>query len=541
MRETHSIEVAWLGIWNEQQQPPAAYVQQLRRHLDENGFHNVGIVGGDDTGWKVVDNALADPVLLQSLARVSSHYPMAMGGFLPIAKRQQLAAAAGNRSIPLWASEDWELQRGTVADWTGALRLGATLNRNVAEGGITCTLIWNLLFAWNYIYGYSRAPEPHEAPFGGAGHGLMYAAEPWSQHWSLRPALFAVMHTTQFSQVGDELPPGAMGLLPQGLGSFVTYYQNDSSFSVVIETANASASVVTANRSTAVRFALHFRDQSSEFSELQLRCWRSIENDMLREVVVPVPFVGTSFELALLPAALYSCSTYKVGSPPPVVAVPPSLPFPFPYADDFEQYAVRSMVRYLTAEGGVFETAERPAEMAGTGSIVLKQVVLQPPISWYSDPLPFAAIGDPSPSRCQNYTIAVTTYVPQVAPSNSSGVPFAMVCGRISKYDSCQRGPNGCAPPHGYCLHLQQDRVWKLQFAGSLVASGTIPELGTNEGTAAHRLQLEFNGLRLHALIDGSHVTGPTGVSAENSSGGMVAIGSGWHVAYFDDLSMKTG
>jgi hypothetical protein len=62
-------------------------------------------------------------------------------------------------------------------DWGGSLELAEALNRNVAQGGITCTIIWNLLFAWDYIFGYADAPKEGEAPYGGQGHGLFYAAE----------------------------------------------------------------------------------------------------------------------------------------------------------------------------------------------------------------------------------------------------------------------------------------------------------------------------------------------------------------------------
>jgi hypothetical protein len=163
---------------------------------------------------------------------------------------------------------------------------------------------------------------------------------------------------------------------------------------------------------------------------MKLRCWRSTEGNVLQEIPPPTVAVipggggGTSsegqqllrFALTLAPAALYSCSTYKVGVAPTAPAqVPPSAPFPFPYADDFEDYPVGSMARYLTAEGGVFETAEAPLEMThwqrwqqrgegegeqeqeqeeeATGKVVLQQVIEEKPVPWYSDPLPFATLG----------------------------------------------------------------------------------------------------------------------------------------------------
>lgn len=117
MREAHGLEVDWLGLANERpEQPTGEYVAALRSHLDAQGFGAVRLVGGDDTGWKIVDGVLSDPALYASLDRVSSHYPMVMGGFLPTEEREKLAARAkaSNHSLtPLWASEDWHL--GTVS------------------------------------------------------------------------------------------------------------------------------------------------------------------------------------------------------------------------------------------------------------------------------------------------------------------------------------------------------------------------------------------------------------------------------------------
>ena len=57
-----------------------------------------------------------------------------------------------------------------------------------------------------------------------------------------------------------------------------------------------------------------------------------------------------------------------------------SAAFPCEYFNDFERYRVRSMVLYLTAEGGVFETTESPAAMQCGGRLVLKQVLTDKPI-----------------------------------------------------------------------------------------------------------------------------------------------------------------
>lgn len=150
---------------------------------------------------------------------------------------------------------------------------------------------------------------------------------------------------------------------------------------------------------------------------------------------------------------------------------------------------------------------------------------------------------------------------PPPPPSGGAVIPFAMVCGRISSYDSCQRGPSVCAAPHGYCLQLGVDGAWKLLFASELIASGNIPPhdapAAVSAGAAAgaraapepHRLEIRFAGEFLHCTIDNRSITPPItaaaagghglgAVGATNSSGGMIAIGSGFHTAFFDDLTI---
>ena len=79
---------------------------------------------------------MQNPQLFDSLDRVSSHYPLAMGGYLSADKRSELEAQgdARNHSLRLWASEDWTLSVQT-AGWAGAVRLAEMLNRNVVQVG----------------------------------------------------------------------------------------------------------------------------------------------------------------------------------------------------------------------------------------------------------------------------------------------------------------------------------------------------------------------------------------------------------------------
>ena len=105
---------------------------------------------------------------------------------------------------PLYASEDgpW---RG---DWPGACTLAKTYNRNYILGRMTKTVIWSLISSY-----YDILPLPNSGP--------MKALEPWSGHYEVQPAIWAIAHTTQFAQPGWKYLDSGCGTL-EGQGSYVT-------------------------------------------------------------------------------------------------------------------------------------------------------------------------------------------------------------------------------------------------------------------------------------------------------------------------------
>ena len=120
---------------------------------------------------------------------------------------------------------------------------------------------------------------------------------------------------------------------------------------------------------------------------------------------------------------------------------------------------------------------------------------------------------------------------------------FARVCARISTFK-----PNG-EPPQGYCLIVDGGGKWYLAAGGkadgyrdrpTLLASGTVP--GKKNGPfigSWHRLRLDVVGSVLTGSVDGTLVGSTTDANATFTHG-MVAIGSGWHVAYFDNFAVNT-
>ena len=104
------------------------------------------------------------------------------------------------------------------------------------------------------------------------------------------------------------------------------------------------------------------------------------------------PVVNSSITLLVSPNVLYTLSTLngtKGSFPEPV---PVRKAFPFPYADDFDAYAVSSQALYLTDQAGSFEVV--PAADVSRGRVV-RQMVPQRPVSWCTEaPYAYSVIGD---------------------------------------------------------------------------------------------------------------------------------------------------
>jgi hypothetical protein len=118
-------------------------------------------------------------------------------------------------------------------------------------------------------------------------------------------------------------------------------------------------------------------------------------------------------------------------------------------------------------------------------------------------------------------------------PGPAGAQPYVFVSMRIAEY--VRNGP----PPSGYTLRVALSTnatvggAWALQFAGASLAQGmtSSPVLAGQFHTAA----VSAKGDAVTASWDGVVLAS---VTATNSGYGMAAIGSGWHVAWFDNFDV---
>ena len=128
------------------------------------------------------------------------------------------------------------------------------------------------------------------------------------------------------------------------------------------------------------------------------------------------------------------------------------------------------------------------------------------------------------------------------------GSSFVQVCARISVFK-----PSG-EPPQGYCLVVDADDTWWLTFglphhhlpnlvvlaSGPLEQeTGRVESHGGDDGRGGgkwRRLRLDVIGDTVTGMVDGVQVGSVVNATLGH---GMVAVGSGWHLAYFDNFTVN--
>ena len=108
---------------------------------------------------------------------------------------------------------------------------------------------------------------------------------------------------------------------------------------------------------------------------------------------------------------------------------------------------------------------------------------------------------------------------------------YVQVCGRITSFN----GFNAIDKMPGYCIKLNTAGNWTLVVGGAPVTSGTVPL--PFDPTSPHRLALSFAGTIVTATIDAQVVAS---VNDATFSRGNAALGSGWHVAGFDNFAVTS-
>jgi hypothetical protein len=478
----HGLDIDYTGIWNETVYD-MAWIKLLRRRLDANGLKQVKIVATDEPykrGWAIVDEMVNDAELRGVIDVIGAHYP-----------KFESPRQAKKLGKPLWSSEDgpWH------ADWMSAMTLARTYNRNYVVGRMTKTEIWSPVTAY-----YDNLPVP--------GSGIMRANTPWSGHYEVPAAVWITAHTTQFAQPGWKYLDSACILFPGG--SVVALKSpSGNDFSIVIETMDAE------NPQTL------FFQVGGDFADKPLHVWRTDSKEYFAELEVIQPRKG-AFTFAADERTIYSLTT-TTGQGKGASTPLPAKPFLFPYREDFESYLVGATPRYFSDQSGIFEIVKRAD---GNGNS-LRQIVPQKGIEWraHFNPAPETFLGA---LNWADYEFSVDALIEKAG--------FVSLFGRIGKI------PQSFDPPNGYWLKVTARGEWELSRVKTIKGSTQDPKKIIGSGKVHfsadewHRVGLEFAGTNIHVMIDDKQVAQ---IEDATFRAGMVGLGSGWHGAQFDNLSVS--
>ena len=446
-RQQYGLEIDWLAAGqNEMGTDPKWIVKTLRPTLDTRGYSRVKLQWPDNNydNWKIFDDLRKDPKLDAAVQAVGYHY---LSSWLPKLDDDQRAAPSRVKATgkPLWVSEEFSTSGKT---WASALLAARLINKYYIRDRVTKCEIWCPI---DSIYGDSL--PWYEV-------GLMRASTPWSGHYEVWPAVWAVAHTTQFAEPGWRCMDRACGRFDAKTwkGSYVALRNPASGdWSLIICTDNAAE--------VSVRIA-------EGLKQGPVHVWKSKRSSAILRAERRASR-RRRVHLALVPHALYSLTTTTGQHKGAYVEPPPSKSFPFPFREDFESYRPGDTPKYFSDQKGTFEVARRP-----NGGLCLKQIVPREGICWFCKfRKPYTLLGD---DAWRDYAVQANVLI--VAGDVELGGRF----GNVSSLD--------------YRWILGRDGAWKLNYQDRVLASGSLAHF---DASRWHTLKLVFDGPRIHGFIDG--------------------------------------
>ena len=218
------------------------------------------------------------------------------------------------------------------------------------------------------------------------------------------------------------------------------------------------------------------------------------------------------------PDSLYSLTT-TTGQAKGTAQPPVNTPFPMPYSENFDGTELNHAPRFLADQDGAFEV--HPCR--GKQGQCLEQVITQKPIPWGPLPNPFTMAGA---VEWTDYALGADVLL--------DAANEATLMGRVDSADVFQDG--NMLWPSAYILRLGKNGDWtllsaKYKTAPRTLASGTV----TLDAGKWHHLQLQFKSDHIQASLDNQPLTAVQDLSHTH---GMIAIGTDWSRAQFDNLSV---
>ena len=485
-RKQCGMEVDWVAAaQNENGTDRDWIVKSVRPTLDRKGFGSVKIQAPDcdKQYWAVFDEFGNDPAYRDAVDAVGYHY---VNGREPwhidqVSHRDTTpkAKASGKQ---LWASEEWSMSGGKW-DGTGAMFLARLINKLYIRDRICKTEIWCPIASI-----YEGLPW--------SDTGAMQADSPWSGHYTVWPAIWALAHTTQFAKPGWKYLDGGCGQIDAKTwkGTYVSLKDP--------QTGDWSLIVCT-DGPTTLRIAV-----SDGLKTGPVRVWQSDAQEQFVKLD-DIPSTRDVVAVRLHGNSIYSLTTttgQHKGAPPH--AIPAAKLFPLPYRDDFKSYKSGETPRYLSDQKGSFEVCDEP----GHGKC-LKQIVPQQGIMWeYMRAVakPYTVLGN---QKWKDYSLSADV--------------------RIAGGDVELGGRFGDQSRLSYRWILAKDGSWKLNYQDRILAAGAIQGF---EASAWHSMKLVLRGSTIRGMIDSRPLAEVKDLSRSN---GMPYLASSYDPNLFDNLAIE--
>lgn len=482
-RNKYGLELEWVSAAQNEMGSDLNWIRKdLRPTLDAKGFAKVKLQAPDDNGnhWQIFNSLERDAELDRLISAVGYHYLDGREPWEIDQKRGPAATEKAKRSgKPLWASEEWS-QSGLQWGDKGALYLARLMNKIYTRDRVTKFEIWCPI---DSIYNQICWSDT----------GAMQADTPWSGHYTIWPAVWAIAHTTQFAEPGWIYMDGACGQMDTNTwrGSHVALRDpKTGDWSVIVVTGEKRMFQLTV---------------IPGLKTAPVHVWKSTAAAQFIEQTL-LSLRHNSVELELEPDAIYTFTT-TTGQQKGSYGVPPEQKaFPFPFGDDFDSYQAGDTPRYFSDQKGTFEVCKSPK-----GGSCLAQIVPEQGIMWFARLLkPYTLFGD---TNWQDCVIEADVFL-------AGG--DVEIGGRYAHVDKL-----------GYRWILTRDGRWQLNWQYTSIAAGQIEKFAP---AVWHHLRLELNGSRILGSVDGKQYAE---VTDKSGAKGMAFLACTYDRNLFDNVRVR--
>ncbi len=497
-KKYYNLDIDYVGIWNERSWDKG-YTLALKAAIMAAGLKTK--IVGHDSRWDVCDDLSRDSEWAAAVDVIGAHYPGA-----------EIKPNCAALNKVQWASED------IGVDWAaGAACWARELNQNYVRANLTATIAWDLVDSFY-----------DELNF--AGMGILRAVEPWSGFYQVGQVLWMVAHWGQFTKSGWFFLQHGMGvgLLNNG-GSYVALTDPTSQqLTIIVETMKRNSSqcswASSAFYNTTEQIATFQLDSSFAhitqffvfFSDFNTY---DVDQAFIYKGIITLN--NGSFTLQLPVGVVFTISTIN-GTKGAHEAPPPTMPFPLPYQDNFDQYSTFSEAAFFADQSGSWQITDTSSSRGK----IMRQMVTEIPISWCGEaPYPYSIIGDPKWQQPLNISTDVMI----------ENVGTAFVAIGVSK-GSCDVVRVG-SPAIVFSINTTNNGQWQLTASTALNNPLSYGNVSVMSGTW-YRLTLVVLADHSEAYIDGNLV-GRCNLNV-SSSRGLVAIGSSWNFVQFDNFRVQS-